>query len=72
MRNKNEDLRNHLFATLESLLDKEDPMDVSRAKAVAQVSQTIINSAMAEVKAFKALKGQGNGFFAKQLEAPKR
>ena len=43
------DLRNHLFATLEALQDKDDPMDISRAKAIADVSQTLINSVKVEI-----------------------
>lgn len=49
MRNKIEDLRNHLFATLEALQDTEKPMDIERAKAISDVAQTIINSAKVEV-----------------------
>ncbi|MHB0818519.1 hypothetical protein ACYCFK_09585 [Stutzerimonas stutzeri] len=50
MKNKIEDLRNHLFATIEGLLDDEKPLDIERAKAVAQVSQQLIESAKVEVK----------------------
>ncbi len=50
IKNKNEDLRNHLFETIESLKDKDDPMDIDRAKAVAQVAQVMIESAKVEVK----------------------
>jgi hypothetical protein len=45
-----DDLRNHLFATLEALQDPEKPMDVERAKAVNQTAQTLINSAKVEVE----------------------
>jgi hypothetical protein len=48
MQNKIEDLRNHLFATIEELRDKEKPMDIHRAKAVSQVAQSIIDSARVE------------------------
>jgi len=48
MKNKIEDLRNHLFETLEDLRDKEKPMDLDRAKAIAQVGQVIVNSAKVE------------------------
>jgi len=62
---KNEivDLRNHLFAALEALADPEKPMDIARAKAIADVAQTIINSATVEVKYLQAT-GQnvGTGF----------
>jgi hypothetical protein len=49
LKNKIEDLRNHLFATLEALQDTEKPMDIERAKAISDVAQTIINSAKVEV-----------------------
>lgn len=48
--NKIEDLRNHLFATLEGLRDKDNPMDIERAKAISQVAQTIIETAKVEFK----------------------
>jgi len=49
MKNKIEDLRNHLFATIENLMDEDKPMDIDRAKAVSDVAQVIINSAKVEV-----------------------
>lgn len=48
-RNKIEDLRDHLFATIEALRDPEKPMEIDRAKAVAEVAQVVINSAKVEV-----------------------
>lgn len=33
---------------LEQLLDKDEPMELERARAVSDVAQTIINSAKAE------------------------
>lgn len=48
MKNKIEDLRDHLFATLEDLRDEAKPMDLDRAKVIAQVGSTIIESAKAE------------------------
>lgn len=57
------DLREHLFATLEGLRDKSAPMDIDRAKAVAEVAQTIINSAKVEVDHMKvAGNTSGTGF----------
>ncbi len=58
MKNKVEDLRNHLFATIEGLLDQDQPLDIERAKAVAQVGAVIIESAKVEVKALETLGGQ--------------
>ena len=57
-----EDLRNHLFATIEALLDEEKPMDIDRAKAVADVAQVMINSAKVEVEFVKTTGGTGSGF----------
>lgn len=48
-KNKIEDLRNHLFETLEALKDDEKPMDLKRAKAVADVAKVIVESARVEV-----------------------
>ena len=49
MNNKLVDLRNHLFSALEGLADKEHPMDIERAKAVAEVAKVIVDSAKVEV-----------------------
>ena len=57
------DLREHLFAALEALADKDNPMDVDRAKAIAEVSQTIINSAKVEVEYLKVTDQQRDSGF---------
>lgn len=62
MKNKMEDLRNHLFATIEALADDEKPMDIDRAKAISDVAQTIINSAKIEVDFLNKVGGNGTGF----------
>ncbi len=63
MKNKIEDLRNHLFATIEGLLDEETPMELDRAKAVADVAQVIVNSAKIEVDFIKVTgRSEGTGF----------
>ncbi len=67
MKNKLEDLRNHLFATIEGLLDKDEPLDTKRAAAVADVAQVIIESAKVEVRALELLGGRQNSDFL-QLE----
>lgn len=51
--NKIDDLRNHLFATLEALQDEEKPMDLDRARAVADVAKVIVESAKVEVNFLK-------------------
>ena len=59
------DLREHLFATLEGLRDKENPLDIERAKAVADVAQVVINSAKVEVEHMKVNAAfDGTGFIA--------
>lgn len=54
MKNKIDDLRNHLFETIEQLKDAENPMEIDRAKAICEASQQIINSAKVEVEFLKA------------------
>ena len=51
-RNKINDLRDHLFETLERL--KEGDIDIATAKAMADVGQVIINSAKIEIDFIRA------------------
>ena len=53
MKNKITDLRNHLFATLEALQDKDNPMEIDRARAVAEVAREITATAKVEVDFLK-------------------
>lgn len=53
MKNKIDDLRNHLFETLEALKDDEKPMDLARAQAIANVAKVIVDSAKVEVDFLK-------------------
>jgi hypothetical protein len=48
-KNTMDDLRDHLFATLEALRDDENPMEPARAKAINQTAQTLINTGKMEV-----------------------
>jgi len=59
-RNKIDDLRNHLFETLEMLKDPDCPMDLERAKTIADVAQVIVNSAKVEVD-FVRITGRDEG-----------
>lgn len=52
-----DDLRDHLFATMAALRDKDNPMEVDRAKAVADVARVVIDSAKVEVKAMELAGG---------------
>lgn len=49
MKNKIEDLRNHLFAALEGLADEKNPMALDRAETISKVAQVLVNSAKVEV-----------------------
>lgn len=64
-KNKISDLRDHLFETLEALKDKDQPMDIERARAISDVAQVIINTAKVEVDLVKAVGGSapGGAFF---------
>ena len=65
MKNKIEDLRNHLFAALEGLADQEKSMELERAKAIADVARVIVDSAKAEVQYIQATGARGGtGFIA--------
>lgn len=66
MRNKISDLRNHLFEVIEQLKDKDHPMDLDRARAVADVAQVIVNSAKVEVAHMHVTGASGTGFIPDQ------
>lgn len=68
MKNGIVDLRNHLFAALEALQDKENPMDLDRAKTIAQVADRLINAAKVEVEFMRVTGAKGSGFIP---EAPR-
>ncbi len=72
MKNKIEDLRNHLFATMESLMDPDNPMEINRTKAIADVAQVIVNSVKMEVDFLKATdRTQGTGFIPEDKQLTK-
>lgn len=70
MKNKIEDLRNHLFETIELL--KEKKLDTVDAKAITNAAQAIINSAKVEVDFIKAMGGigEGTGFIPLETKKP--
>lgn len=71
MQNKIDDLRNHLFAALEGLADKEEPMELERARAIADVARVIVDSAKAETAFLQATgRREGTGFIRLTAEAP--
>ena len=73
MKNKIEDLRNHLFAALEGLADTEKPMEIERARAIAEVARVVIDSAKAETQ-FLEVTGhtEGSGFIPVAEVTPAR
>lgn len=60
------DVRNELMATLVALRDRDNPMDVDRARAVAQVAAVLVDTAKVENEYLK-LSGQDRSDF---LELP--
>lgn len=74
MKNKIEDLRNHLFETLERLKDGDEKMPLDRARTIVDVAQAIINSAKVEVDYLRTVQGtKGTGFIPhEQLGTPSR
>lgn len=73
MANTINDLRSHLFETLAALKNKETPMDLDRAQAVADVAKVIIESAKVEVSFLKVTGAtQSTGFLpaAEERTAP--
>ena len=62
-RDKIQDLRHHLFETIEMLKDKE--MDIATAKAISNVAQVIVNSAKIEVQFIKATQSTEDTGFIK-------
>lgn len=63
-------LRSHLFNTLAALQDKENPMDIERAKAVCQVGDVIISSAKAEIDFARVNGSVDTQFFHKPSTVP--
>ena len=59
--NKIQDLRNHLFETLEML--KDGDIDINRAYAIADVSRAIIDTAKVEVQYLKAIESNNKSLF---------
>ena len=70
-KNRIEDLRNHLFETLEALKDEDMPMDVERARAIAEVARVVVDSAKVEVAFMEATGALGTGFIPAEKEPEK-
>ncbi|VWC90486.1 hypothetical protein BLA17378_04536 [Burkholderia aenigmatica] len=63
------DMREHLMQTLAALRDRENPMNVDRARAVAQVASVLVDSAKVEVDYIKATGAEGDSLFISPLNA---
>lgn len=63
-------LRAHLFAALDGLRDKENPMEIERAKAIADVAQVVINSAKVECDHMKLTGDKGTDFIPQLAPKP--
>lgn len=72
MKNKMTDLRDHLFATLEALQDPDKPMEIERAKAIADVAKVLVDSAKVEVAFIVAMDGDvaTTGFIESKTSLP--
>ena len=70
-KNKMNDLRDHLFETLEALKDPDNPMALDRARAISDVAQTIINTAKVEVDLLKVVGGSPASQFIQVVEEPR-
>jgi hypothetical protein len=53
-----DDLRNHLFATIEALQDDEKPLPIERAKAICEVADRLIDTAKVEVNLYDLVGGR--------------
>lgn len=56
------ELRSALFNTLRGLQDKDEPMDLDRARTINETSQTLINSLKVEVDCMKITGAKGSQF----------
>ena len=66
-KDKIQDLRHHLFETIEML--KDGDIEIDKAKAISEVAQVIINSAKVEVQFLKEMgSNRHTGFI--QLDNP--
>jgi hypothetical protein len=63
------DMREHLMQTLADLRNREQPMDVERARAVAQVASVLVDSAKVEVDYIRATGASGDSLFISPLNS---
>lgn len=63
-----EEVRGHLLATLADLRNRDKPMEVERARAVAAVAAVIVDTARVEVDYLKVT-GQNQSAFMERIGA---
>jgi len=63
-------VRQHLLDTLADLRNRENPMDVDRARAVADVARVLVDSAKVEVDYIKATAGNNTPFLDTPASSP--
>lgn len=63
------DVREHLMQTLQSLRDKDRPMDIDRARAVAQVASVLVDTAKVEVDYLRATGQERSAFLSSDAAA---
>lgn len=63
-------LRERLFEALDGLADKQNPMDIERAEAIAKVAQAMIHSCKVENDYMRLSGGEGSGFIPAQPRLP--
>lgn len=64
------ELRAALMGTLDDLRNRETPMDVDRAKAVAHVAGVLVETAKVEIDYLKVTGGQKSEFIEPAQELP--
>lgn len=71
MKNKIEDLRNHLFEMLETIKDPDAKVDLARYRLGVDVANSLIDSAKVEVEFVKATGAvRGTGFIPETPALP--
>lgn len=64
MKNKIEDLRNHLFETIEML--KNGEIEIEKARAISEVGKVIVDSAKTEVDFMRITRKRYNDFMPEE------
>jgi hypothetical protein len=65
-----ENMRAHLMAGMERLLDRQNPMDPEQANALANLGKVMVDSAKVEVAYLKVTGGVSTGFIDPKKNPP--